>query len=235
MDNLAGTVVPFGGDKGNLRLRGENENGTADLSTKGYANIEFSFSNVNVACMGDILTLLDWKNYKRVDTSKASFGALFANCTVLTSAPDLPAMTLSPNCYDSMFMGCTALVNAPDLPATTLAEACYAGMFNGCTALEKAPDLPATELAVFCYNYMFGDCSMLSTVTMSALSEQITKTYACCSNWLDNAGTNAKTRTLLLKDKTAYDALKANKDYLPDNWQIGQCTVLDEYNAKITE
>ena len=226
--------VTFGNDKGNLRLRGKNENGTADFSTKGYATIEFSFSNVNVACMGDIRTLLDWENYKTVDTSKACFGALFAYCTVLTSAPDLPAMTLSPDCYGSMFARCTALVKAPDLPATTLAESCYRGMFLGCTALEKAPDLPATELAVLCYNLMFGNCLNLSTVTMSAPSDKITETEDCCSKWLYNAGTKAQKRTLQLKDKDAYDALKA-KDCLPDNWKIGQCTVLDERNAKITE
>ena len=191
---VADTGVHFGGDKGNLRLRGKNENGTADNSTKGFAHIEFSYSNVNVACMGDIRTLLNWENYKTVDTSEASFTALFAGCTVLTSTPDLPAMTLSPRCYESMFAGCTAL--------------------------EKAPDLPATELAVNCYNYMFGDCSNLSTVTMSAPSDKITETDFCCRNWLNNAGTKAKKRTLQLKDKTVYDALD-EKGYLPANWQIG--------------
>ena len=217
---VVGIEVSFGGDKGNLRLRGENENGTADGKTQGYANITFTKQNVNVACMGDIRTLLDWENYKTVDTSKACFGALFADCTVLTSAPDLPAMTLSPDCYGSMFARCTALVKAPDLPATTLAESCYRGMFLGCTALEKAPDLPATELAVLCYNHMFGNCLNLSTVTMSAPSDKITETDFCCRNWLNNAGTKAKKRTLQLKDKTVYDALKA-KGYLPANWQIG--------------
>ena len=186
--------VVFGGDKGNLRLRGENENGTADVNRQGFAHIEFTNSYVNVACKGDIRTLLNWGNYKTVDTSEASFTALFAGCTVLTSTPDLPAMTLSPRCYESMFAGCTAL--------------------------EKAPDLPATELAVNCYNYMFGDCSNLSTVTMSAPSDKITETDFCCRNWLNNAGTKAKKRTLQLKDKTVYDALD-EKGYLPANWQIG--------------
>ena len=186
--------VVFGGDKGNLRLRGENENGTADVNRQGFAHIEFTNSYVNVACKGDIRTLLNWGNYKTVDTSEASFTALFAGCTVLTSTPDLPAMTLSPRCYESMFAGCTAL--------------------------EKAPDLPASELAVNCYNYMFGDCSNLSTVTMSAPSDKITETDFCCRNWLNNAGTKAKKRTLQLKDKTVYDALD-EKGYLPANWQIG--------------
>jgi len=258
---VAGAEVTFGGDKGNLRLRGENKNGTADVNRPGFAHIEFTNSYVNVACMGDIRTLLDWRNYKTVDTSKACFGALFAYCTVLTSAPDLPAMTLSPQCYGSMFYGCTALEKAPDLPATTLADECYVsmfhgctalekgpelpattlaygcyeGMFYGCTALEKAPDLPATELAESCYADMFIDCSKLSTVTMLATSDAITKHDSCLAEWLTNAGTGAQTRTLQLKDKAAYEALKNANNYLPTNWQIGSegTTVLDEANTVV--
>ena len=260
---VAGAEVTFGGDKGNLRLRGENKNGTADVNRPGFAHIEFTNSYVNVACMGDIRTLLDWRNYKTVDTSKACFGALFAYCTVLTSAPDLPAMTLSPQCYGSMFYGCTALEKAPDLPATTLADecyvsmfhgctalekgpelpattlayGCYVGMFYGCTALEKAPDLPATELAESCYADMFIDCSKLSTVTMLATSDAITKHDSCLAEWLRDAGTGAQTRTLQLKDKAAYEALKNANNYLPTNWQIGSkgTTVLDEANKPIVE
>ena len=208
---VAGAEVTFGGDKGNLRLRGENKNGTADVNRPGFAHIEFTNSYVNVACMGDIRTLLDWRNYKTVDTSKACFGALFAYCTVLTSAPDLPAMTLSPQCYGSMFYGCTAL--------------------------EKAPDLPATELAESCYADMFIDCSKLSTVTMLATSDAITKHDSCLAEWLTNAGTGAQTRTLQLKDKAAYEALKNANNYLHTNWQIGSegTTVLDEANKPIVE
>ena len=231
------TEVPFGGDKGDLRLRGKNEYGTADVNTLGYANITFTKQNVNVACMGDIRTLLDWENYKTVDTSKACFGALFANCTVLTSAPDLPAMTLSPKCYGSMFEGCTALEKAPDLPATTLADECYAAMFARCTALEKGPELPATTLAYGCYGGMFINCSKLSTVTMLATSDAITKHDSCLAEWLTNAGIEAKTRTLQLKDKAAYEVLKNANNYLPVNWLIGSegTTVLDEANNPIVE
>lgn len=234
---VADDEVTFGGDNGNLRLRGKNENGTADVKTHGYANITFTKQNVNVACMGDIRTLLNWGNYKTVDTSKACFGALFEGCTVLTSAPDLPAMTLSISCYSSMFAGCTALEKAPDLPATTLADECYGGMFLGCTALVKAPELPATTLAYGCYGGMFINCSKLSTVTMLATSDAITKHDSCLADWLTNAGIGAQTRTLQLKDKAAYEALKNARDYLPDNWLIGSegTTVLDEANKQIVE
>ncbi len=156
---VADAEVPFGGDKGNLRLRGKNENGTKLGS--GFANISFSNSKVKVDCYGDIRTLLNWANYKTVDTSKAGFRALFSGCQVLTSAPDLPTMTLGKNCYKRMFADCTALVKAPELPAKILAESCYFEMFAGCSALEKAPTLPAETLAKGCYNTMFNGCTSL--------------------------------------------------------------------------
>lgn len=227
------SLVTFGGDYGNLRLRGKNKFGTADAKNIKYAIIQFWDSNVKVACKGDIRTLVDWENYKTADTSSASFLSLFENCTVLTSAPDLPATTIGPHSYSCMFSGCTALENAPALPAKTLVYGCYLEMFKGCTALVNAPKLPATTLAEYCYGSMFYGCTNLSTVTMLAPSDKMTDS-SFCSGWLTNAGTEAKSRTLQLKDKTTYNELKA-KGYLPDNWQIGQCTVLDEYNAKITE
>lgn len=48
----------------------------------------------------------------------------------------LPATTLSHYCYYSMFYGCTNLTTAPELPAVTLSGyRCYGNMFSGCTSL----------------------------------------------------------------------------------------------------
>ena len=134
---VADTGVDFGGDKGNLRLRGTNTNGTASADDP-YSTITFD-KNVNVACTGDIRTLLDWKNYSTVETQNARFCNLFEGCSVLTSAPELPATKLAESCYSNMFSGCTSLTSAPKLPATTLAVGCYSNMFNGCTSLTSAP------------------------------------------------------------------------------------------------
>ena len=43
--------------------------------------------------------------------------------------------TLRTGCYYDMFYLCTLLTTAPTLPATTLVTACYEGMFNGCSSL----------------------------------------------------------------------------------------------------
>ena len=88
---------------------------------------------------------------------------MFSNCANLTTAPQLPATTLTDNCYLDMFAGCTSLTTAPELPATTLTASCYTYMFGGCTSLTTAPELPATTLAQNCYNGMFSDCRSLTS------------------------------------------------------------------------
>ena len=234
-DVEAGTEVPFGGANGNLRLRGTNINGTASGWIT-YSTIKFTEANVNVACTGDIRTLLDWRNYNIVETNNARFCSLFNDCNVLTSAPELPATTLAGTCYDSMFSGCTSLTAAPELKATELAYQCYYSMFQGCTSLTAAPELKATELAASCYANMFYGCVKLSSVTMLAPSDQISKATNCCYNWLDNAGTDktVSSRTLKVQDEAAYTAL-VDKGYLPDNWKKGatNTTVLNKDNGKI--
>ena len=157
----AGTEVPFGGAKGDLRLRGINPKGTA-IHWGSYSTITFTDPTVNVACTGDIRTLLDWRNYNIVDTQNARFCSLFLNCSVLTSAPELPATTLANYCYYAMFSGCTNLTAAPELPATTLAGSCYTNMFHACTSLTSAPELPATTLENDCYADMFKGCTSLT-------------------------------------------------------------------------
>ena len=158
----ANKEVTFGGTNGDLRLRGTNTDGTASALDK-YSTITFTDSNVPVACTGDIRTLLDWDNYTTVNTENAMFIKLFENCSVLTSAPELPATSLADNCYYCMFSGCTNLKSAPKLPAPTLTTCCYAYMFSGCTNLKTAPELPAKVLANQCYDSMFSVCTNLKT------------------------------------------------------------------------
>ena len=225
--------ISFGGEYGDLRLRGTNHNGTAKDESY-YSTIKFTDETVNVACTGDIRTLLDWKNYNIVKTDNARFCSLFENCSVLTSAPELPATKLANCCYYFMFWKCTNLTSAPVLPATTLAVHCYSNMFAECTNLTSAPELPATTLAVHCYYGMFSVCPKLSSVTMLAPKSEIETKNNCVLNWL--VGTdNSVTRTLKVKNEAAYKALENNTAYLPENWKIGAkgTTVVDENNAEI--
>lgn len=257
----SGTSVTFGGKYGDLRLRGTNVTGTAENEKK-YATISLS-RDVKVKCTGDIRTLLDYNDYKNVNTSNARFCYLFYKCNVLTSVPKLPAKDLADRCYHNMFAECTAIEKAPELPATKLKEYCYYCMFDGCTALTEVPDLPAEDLPEQCYHWMFlgckelvkgpkisaatisqyscngmfSSCAKLSSVALLMPNDEIEKNVPYgLQNWLGvNTGTSATTRTLVVKDKAAYDALKS-KSYLPSQWQIGSsCTVLDESGSPITE
>lgn len=162
---LGTNTVIFGGDNGNLRLRGKNSNGTADPTYYYYsssANPIIKFGNATlVACMGDIRTLLDYENYTTVSTNYARFSYLFYGCYQLTSPPKLPAIKLASNCYDAMFCGCDNLTKAPELPATVVTPSCYYSMFSGCSSLSEAPQLPATVLESQCYRGMFSGCSSL--------------------------------------------------------------------------
>lgn len=158
----SGRSVQFGGKLGNLRLRGTNVNGTAESVTK-YATIEITQKG-NVKCTGDIRTLLNYKNYKNVDTGNARFCYLFKKCDVLTSVPDLPATNLAAYCYSNMFEECTSIAEAPELPAKIMADHCYYYMFRKCTTIKKAPELPAKKLAPSCYTDMFSGCTALTEV-----------------------------------------------------------------------
>ncbi len=160
----ANTEVEFGGSNGDLRLRGgndKNKNTSGTYLSGITTTISFTEKDVPVSCKGDIRTLIDWENYATVETKDARFSYLFQNCSVLTSAPDLPSNNLSSNCYFRMFEGCTGLTTAPALPATELAKSCYEQMFKGCTNLTTAPALPAKALAESCYAQMFYGCTLL--------------------------------------------------------------------------
>lgn len=119
--------VTFGGANGDLRLRGTNPNGTAN-NANDYSTITFTNPKENVACTGDIRTLQDWNNYNIVETGNARFCSLFSGCSVLTSAPELPATVLAESCYKSMFSGCVKLSSvtmlAPSDQITSASDCC---------------------------------------------------------------------------------------------------------------
>lgn len=218
-----GVTVNFGGDKGNLRLRGKNPKGTADDVDK-YARISFRNYNVPVACKGDIRTLLDYDHFNTVSTANARFFSLFYG-NPLTSCPDLPATELADSCYYKMFEGCDNLTSAPALPATTLSKSCYDQMFSDCSNLTSGPTLPATTLADYCYQYMFNNCYNLSSLTVLYDNKNIN--YYAFMGWLENAGRNASSHTLTLKSKDAY--YDTFYYLLPMDWDpwFGTTTLLD--------
>ena len=191
--------VAFGGSNGDLRLRGKSSKGTAN-DVYSYSNIKFSTADVMVKCTGDIRTLIDYTDYTGVGTSSAKFCSLFHNNTLLTTAPELPALNLAENCYHSMFYGCSSLTEAPELLATNLTEGCYSYMFFSCSKLSKL--------------------TMLATAGLDATN--------CLNSWLDDlTGSGASSRTLTLADQDVYNSIEST---LPDNWKSGQATIQYQNN-----
>lgn len=157
---LSGTEVMQSVDK-KLYLRGKGN--TTFFDSTNWVGVQWVLS-AKADCIGNIQTLLDWENPPTSISKNNCYLDLFANCTNLTSAPELPAMTLAMYCYQSIFENCTNLIKAPEvLPATTLAAACYQRMFSGCISLTNAPKLPAATLAGNCYGQMFSGCTSLTT------------------------------------------------------------------------
>ena len=138
------------------------EGGNASFSKYDYYYRFTVTGSGTVAASGNIMSLLNQEGGLTIPSADC-FCNLFYYCSQLTSAPELPATTLSEGCYFNMFYGCTSLTTAPKLPATTLAEGCYLKMFYGCTSLTTAPKLPATTLAYGCYWEMFYGCTGLTS------------------------------------------------------------------------
>ena len=183
-----------------LYLRGR---GNTTFYRNGGANFVLS---AKAGCSGNLNTLLEYSNPPTTLSADNIYFGMFSGCTNLTTAPDLPATTLSPYCYADMFRGCTNLTTAPDLPATTLSSNCYNGMFRGCTNLTTAPKLPATTLASSCYTYMFSGCTKLTT----APKLPATTLARSCYNGMFSGCTNLTTapdlpaKTLATSAKSCY-------------------------------
>lgn len=92
-------------------------------------------------------------------------------------------------CFGWLFLNCTSLTSAPELPATTITNNCYYSMFNWCTNLETLPELPATTLNNYCYNSMFRNCSKIKLSTTQTWEYQTT--YTIPSWWSWTVGTNS--------------------------------------------
>ncbi len=134
----------------------------------GYLNSSRLLCTADCYVYGNVMSLIsstDFANAKTL-TERYAFRYLFCSNTYLRShhkkTLELPAKTLTEECYSHMFYGCSGLTVAPALPATILAMSCYWNMFYGCTGLTKAPELPATTLAGECYSGMFADCTGLT-------------------------------------------------------------------------
>lgn len=144
---------------------------------------------------------------------------MFDDCTSLTTAPALPATTLTEYCYMAMFYGCTSLTTAPELPATTLANYCYVGMFKGCTSLTTAPVLPATTLVSECYTSMFEECSNLNYIKAMFTTSPSNPFKLYTTNWVRNV---SSTGTFVMNAAATWNVTGING--IPAGWTVEKVT-----------
>ena len=205
------TPLPFGGSN-KVYVRGVNNarfatNGTSNnftFSTDAYVYVsgiaeallngesevlQYSTSYTFRTLFKDQTALreADRLRFEAMSNSESCYQSMFAGCSNLLSAPELPATTLGYSPYRTMFSGCTSLVKAPSiLPATKLNGWAYAYMFYYCTSLVNAPELPAETLTTSCYYQMFGNCTSLKTIRCRAKVKADNATY----NWLNGVKTS---------------------------------------------
>ena len=105
---------------------------TREELASSYMRVGFKMTG-SISASGNIQSMLNFSE----KTKQYCYWSLFADCSSLTQAPQLPATELTDGCYYKMFNGCTSLTNAPELPATTMEDNCYNTMFSGCINLKS--------------------------------------------------------------------------------------------------
>ena len=86
-------------------------------------------------------------------SENANFPNLFSGTSVIDASGLILPNNTAYKCYMGMFANCTSLTKAPELPATTLAESCYSYMFQGCSSLNYIKCLATTISASYSHYY----------------------------------------------------------------------------------
>lgn len=158
------------GVKHNIFVRGIG-NTLITGSSASSSTCPWRLNGFNISISGNIENLLDYATVELGNTPAMASGAfkvLFAYPTgspngniIDVSRLELPATTLTTDCYRGMFQANIAITVSPSLPASGLESHCYQNMFNACTSLITPPALRATVLLDFSYSGMFYGCTSL--------------------------------------------------------------------------
>ncbi len=110
---------------------------------------------------------------------------MFRNCTSLTRAPQFRVESTAFRCCYNMFRDCSNLtdISGIELPAMTLSQDCYRELFRLCKKLTgAAPKLPAPTLVQECYRQMFSDSKITSIICLATdISAK-----DCLNTWMSN-------------------------------------------------
>ena len=180
----ASTINVSAGDR--VIFKGTN---AAYGNSQNYSSM-FSGSTAYFNVEGNIMSLIYGDDFRGQTTltEDYTFRTLFEYTNVISAENlILPATTLADICYGAMFYQCTSLTTPPELPAMTLADFCYASMFYRCSSLTTAPELPATALTEYCYASMFYACTNLNYIKCLATN---ISANGCTQGWVDHVAGN---------------------------------------------
>lgn len=211
-------------------IKGEN----MGLSSAGIGTFS---STANFDVEGNVMSLLygdSFDNEVSLSGKNYAFMNLFSGCTTVINADkmELPATTLSQNCYTNMFNRAVNLASPPSLTAaTTLAVGCYFNMFYNQTAntaftVNESYFLPAETLVQDCYRQMFFNCRNLNKVTSLATSG--INTNNSTANWLKNVAASG-TFT-----KASSASWPTNTSGIPSGWTVQDYNTGTTYTYSVT-
>lgn len=211
-------------------IKGEN----MGLSNAGIGTFS---STANFDVEGNVMSLLygdSFDNEVSLSGKNYAFMNLFSGCTTVINADkmELPATTLSQNCYTNMFNRAVNLASPPSLTAaTTLAVGCYFNMFYNQTAntaftVNESYFLPAETLVQDCYRQMFFNCRNLDKVTSLATSG--INTNNSTTNWLGNVAASG-TFT-----KASSASWPTNTNGIPSGWTVQDYNTGKTYTYSVT-
>lgn len=189
-----------------MLIKGSNASNTD--STGNYYSYFTSTNQFNV--YGNIMSLIKSDNFCGTTltdgTNKNAFSYLFNYANVRNAQNLILPKNTTYGCYAKMFANCSNLFNAPELPATILSTYCYEKMFYNCDSLMYAPTLRVNGFTLtsnvgYSCAYMFAECHKLNSVT--CLFDDLTSycinningnvndyTYNMTYNWTFNSSDN---------------------------------------------
>ncbi len=200
------------GDKVYFRA-GTGGNTTFASSTSSYH--KFTLSGL-AGAHGNIMSLVDGEDENNLTIpGNYCFSMLFRGCSNLTTPPELPATTLTSDCYHGTFWDCTNLASTPALPAKTMQSGCYDTMFYNCSNVQSL-DIAATTLANLCFSWMCYGCSALNRVKV-AFTDWDTQNNPT-NSWL---GYPSSTGTFICPAALGSNSsITRGSNYCPNGWTV---------------
>lgn len=167
---------------------------------------------------------------------KGCLSGMFKGCTSLINGQSLflgpTSSALGNGCYSQLFADCTNLTTPPQLQPIKLAPNCYRGMFINCSHLTSGPLLKSAgeNLAYNCYAYMFSGCASLTSISAAldvwGLDDEgapVNVSGYYTYNWV--SGVNTQNGIFYGSPELSGNKIKNGAHYIPIYWTKSDTTI----------